>query len=130
MLFAAIVFFISLLGIAALFALKHWELKRKAVLLPAWRSRANRRADQLRELVIAGLADLEKLPPAIVHVSRIVIHEAALAFAALARLLERGAHKIADLVSHKRGFEKRQTRSEFLKKVSEHKNGGGESAEN
>ena len=127
MFIATIVFFVSLLGIAGLFGLKYWELSRERIIAENLRARGDRRAEQLKELMIAAEADLEKLPPTLLRLTRILIHEAALAFAALARLLERGAHRLADLVSHKRGFEKRDTRSEFLRKVSEHKNGGEES---
>ena len=126
MLFAFIAFLVSLTGIIALFAVKYWELRREQVLAGKWRSRADVRAGQLKELMIAARIDLEKLPPEIGRIGRIVLHESLLAFASLLRLLERGAHRLAEFVSHKRGFEKRETRSEFLKKVAEHKNGGGE----
>jgi hypothetical protein len=52
-----------------------------------------------------------------------------LGFAAFARSSERQAHRLADLVSHKHGFVPRETRSEFLRKMSEHKNGGGQASE-
>ncbi len=123
MVFALIVFVFSLLGIAALFALKHWELRHEKVLAPDFRRKTDVRAQQVKELAHAARADLVKLLPEVVHFVRALVHEAALAFAALAHFLGRQAHRLADLVSHKRGFEKRETRSEFLKKVAEHKNG-------
>ena len=123
MLFAAIVFVFSLLSIIGLFSFKHWEEKRGVVVLPQWRERADLRAIQLKELALAARTDVAKLPPEIIRVTHILIHEMALGIAALARFSERQAHRLADMVSHKQGFEKRETRSEFLKKVAEHKNG-------
>jgi len=122
MLAAGIIFGISLLGIIALFAVKQWELSHERVLIPSLRRRADIRALQVKDLAYAARKDLAKLPPQIILITRVIIHEAALGFAALARLLERQAHRLADTVSHKRGFERRETRSEFLKKVAEHKN--------
>jgi len=57
------------------------------------------------------------------------VREAALGLAASARYLERQAHRLADLVSHKRGFERRETKSEFLKQVTDFKASNGESLE-
>jgi hypothetical protein len=124
---AMVVFFLSLLGIAALFALKYWELRREHVVAPALREKVDARADKLKELMSAARTDASKLPPALVRLARFMVHELALGFAALARLLERQAHRLADMVSYKHRFERRETRSEFLKKVAEHKNGGGQS---
>ncbi len=126
MVFAAIVFGLSLLGIAALFALKHWELRYEVLVLPVLRRKADARAQQVKELAYAARADLAKLLPELVRAAHIAIHESALALAAFARFAEAQAHRLADLVSHKRGFERRETRSEFLKKVAEHKNGSSE----
>ena len=121
MVFAGILFALSLLGIAALFVFKRWEMKRETILFSGLRARGDVRAQQLKELALAARMDLAKVPPEALRITRILIHEGALAFAALARFLERQAHRLADFVSHKRGFEKRETRSEFLKKVAEHK---------
>ncbi len=119
------IFFFSLAGVAALFALKHWEMRRGSVFAPEWRLRADAQTEKLKELAFAAWMDLGKVPPEALRVARIMVHEAALGFAALARFSERQAHRLADMVSHKRGFERRETRSEFLRKVAEHKNGDG-----
>ena len=121
---AIITFFFSLVSIIALFALKQWEIRRARIFLPALRERADVRALQLKELLDAARLDISKLPPQALHLSRIGIHQLALGFAAFARRTERYAHQLADLVSYKHRFEKRDTRSEFLKKVAEHKSGG------
>src|SRR5207244_2585564 len=120
MLIAAIVFFLALLAIIALFVQKQRELRRGRVLFPSLKKHADRHADQIKDLMFAASTDLEKLPPEIARLSRTALHQGALSLAALARELERGAHQLAELVSHKRGFEKRETRSEFLKKMTEH----------
>lgn len=129
MILAFSVFIISLAGIVGLFALKEWEGRTGKLLAPTLRERLDVWAFRSNELWIALQADLEKLPPEIVHGARIVLHELALATAALLRFLSVQAHRLAELVSHKRNFVRRAPRSEFLKKVIEHKNGGGERGE-
>ncbi len=126
---ASTLFFFSLAGIAGLFALKEWERRRSRVLVPELRERADRLSFYLKELLVALRVDLEKLPPEVLHISRNVIHEAALMAAGLLRWLSFQAHRLADLVSHKHSFQRRAPRSEFLKKVIEHKNGVNEQNE-
>ncbi len=125
MLFAVIIFFASIVGIAGIFALKYWERRTERVLAESARYRLDARAIQIKELLAAARIDLAKLPPAGVRLARLLVHEAALALAALARITEKQLHRLADFVSHKHRFEKRETHSEFLKKVAEHKNGSG-----
>ena len=122
---AFVVFFFSLFAIAFLFALKSWEIRKERIVFAPLREKADVRALQLKELLDAARLDLSKLPPGAVRLSRIGIHQLALGFAALARGAEGYAHQVADLVSYKHHFEKRDTRSEFLKKVAEHKSGNG-----
>lgn len=121
MVFAAIVFLLSFVCIVGLFSLKVWETRSGRVLAPAFRMRADARAVELKELALAARNDLDKLWPATVRLAHFLLHEAVLAFAALAHYASRQAYRLADMVSHKRGFERRETRSEFLKKVAEHK---------
>ena len=124
---AGIVFFVSFVGIVLLFGLKYWEIRRKRVLMPAAREKFDVRALRVKELLTAARTDLERIPPFLVVLTRLAVHEVALAIAALARFAEAQAHRLADMVSYKHRFEKRESRSEFLKKVAEHKNGGGQS---
>jgi len=126
MLLVFILFFVSIAGIIGLFVLKYWEARHQRLLAPNARAAFDTQALRLKELLVALAADLEKLPPEIMHLSRLAIHELALALAALLRFLERQAHRLADLVSYKHRFRRRAPRSEFLKKVTEHKNGAGE----
>ncbi|MHB1086967.1 MAG: hypothetical protein ACYCZ0_04450 [Minisyncoccota bacterium] len=119
MIAAASVFFASLTGLSLLFGLKAIESKRGNVFLPRVRSAADDAALSLKSLLTDLRIMLSKLPPACVYLSRIALHKLALGSAQLARLAEAQSHKVADLVSHKRGFEKREPRSDFLKQVGE-----------
>ena len=121
---AIVVFFFALLGIVCLFTLKYWENRRARIVAPLIREKLDTRALQLKDLLVAARINLDKVPPEALRLSRIIIHEAALALAASARFAEVQAHRLADLVSYKHRFEKRETNSEFLEKVAEHKNGG------
>jgi hypothetical protein len=119
-----ILFLLSLAGIAGLFLLKYLETNQGRVFFGSLRQRADVRSLHLKELLDAARVDLSRLPPEVVRLSRIGIHRIALGFAAFARFAESHAHRLADFVSYKHRFEKRDTRSEFLKKVAEHKSGG------
>ena len=123
--FAGTVFFVSLILILVLFALNMREAKTGRYPLGEWRSIADSEAVKLQELARAADLDLRKVPPLAAHFTHIAIHFAALEFANLARHASRRAHALADFVSHKRNFERRETRSEFLRKMSELKNGNG-----
>jgi hypothetical protein len=127
MIFAMIIFGFSLIAITSLFVLKNWELRSGRMLAPAFRHKADEQAIQLKNRLSHIRLDLARVAPLAVLYGRYLIHEGALGFAAFARISERQAHRIADLVSHKRTYVVRETRSEFLKKVSSHKNGEGES---
>ncbi|MEK7093673.1 MAG: hypothetical protein AAB927_04300 [Patescibacteria group bacterium] len=125
MIIAAVIFFLSLLGIAGLFFVKHREEKRQRVIAQDLRLRADERALEFKTWLENSRGELKKLPPELLRLSRIAIHEAALGAAASARFLERQAHRLADMVSHKHHFERREPRSEFLKQMTEHKEGNG-----
>ncbi len=125
MIFTTIVFFASIAGIIAIFALKYWEQRTNRILAPSVRYKLDVRALQIKELLAAARIDIAKIPPAGVRLARLLVHEAALGLAVLARITEKQLYRLADFVSHKHRFEKRATHSEFLKKVAEHKNGNG-----
>lgn len=122
MIAAASVFFASLTGLTLLFALKMFETKRGYTYAPHVRSLADDAALSLKSMLSQARVTLSRIPPALVYLSRIALHELALGSAKLARLAEAQSHKIADLVSHKRSFEKREPRSDYLKQVSERNN--------
>lgn len=114
---------LSIAGIMGLFMLKSWEQKSGRVLAPALRQSADFQARELKALLTRTQAEIEKMPSASVRLARMAVHDLALGFAKLASFLERQAHNLADLVSHKHRFERREPRSEFLKRVGEPKNG-------
>ena len=128
MIFAAIIFFISLVGISALFIAKYWEEQHEHVLVQKMRQKADERALQVKLLLSKGRFELLKLKPTAIRLARAAIHIAALQTAHLARVIEAQAHRLADFVSHKHHFERREPKSEFLKKVGEYKNGNENSS--
>lgn len=121
MLVAAIIFGLSLFGIGTLFAVKAWEVHSERILAPGMRGKADENALKFKRLLNRSRDEMEKLPPRVVYLSRVALHLLALGTARFARFLEAQAHRVADLVSHKRTFEKRETNSEFLKQVSDFK---------
>jgi hypothetical protein len=126
MTFATIVFLLAFFGIIALFALKYWEFARRRAFAPGLRESADKQALHVKELMGALQIDLAKLPPLLLYAAQRTLHAAAVDFGHLMHWLGSQAHNLADFVSHKRNFQRGETRSEFLKKVSEHKNGGSE----
>jgi len=122
MMFAVTVYIASLVGIVAIFSVKFWEDKKQVVIAPSFRASADEHARELKRLVGRSRVEMMKLPPVLLYVSRVLVHMAALKAAASARYLERQAHRLADVVSHKHRFERRAPRSEFLKQMNEHKN--------
>lgn len=127
MTFAIAAFLFSLAGILGVFGLKQHEEHTGRKFAPELREKLDVRALRFKELLIALEKDAEKLPPEALHFGRLSVHKLALGAAYLARALERNAHRLADLVSYKGRFTRRAPRSEFLKKVAEHKNGNGAS---
>jgi hypothetical protein len=123
--FAMTVFFIALAGLVALFTLKQWEFSRDRMLFLPMRIRADEEALHVKELLVAARADIQHLPPLLLDAARSVVQGIAVDAGHIAHWLGEQSHRLADSVSHKRNFERRETKSEFLKKVSEHKNGNG-----
>ena len=79
MILASVVFFISLMGIAGLFAVKYVEEhQQKAVVPPELRKRADERAIQLKVLLLAKRAEASKLPGTLLHLGHVAVHAAAL----------------------------------------------------
>lgn len=123
---AMIVFFAALAGVIALFSLKFWEERRGRILAERSRARADEMALGLKDRLDDARAHAERIPPEVAHLSRKAVHAAALGTVGVARGMEKQALRVADLVSAKRGFERRETKSEFLKQVTEYKNGSEE----
>lgn len=117
LIFAAVIFFLTLLSIIGLFALKYWEERNVRVLYPEFRDRADVFALGLKDRLILARYQLAQLPPTAMHLARLSLHIAALKVAEFARYLEAQAQRLADFVSHKHRFELRETQSEFLKRM-------------
>lgn len=124
MVIPAVLFFGSCIGICILFGIKYWEVTRGHLLAPKVRTKADERALEIKNLLVRGAYEAAKLPPASLRFIRFLVRESALLLAGVASAIERYAHKLADFVSHKRGFERRagrgsEPRSEFLKRMGE-----------
>lgn len=123
MIVAVSTFFTSLVLLGLLYTLKHFEMVRGVAYAPFARSRADDAARALKRQIERARMEISRLPPLAMYVTRFALHELALAAARLAKVAESQMHRVADTVSHKRAFEKREPRSEFLKRMNEHKNG-------
>jgi hypothetical protein len=121
---ALVVFVVALFGLVGLFTLKFLELERNYTIAPGARVWADERALKFKEFLGRSHFEFSKVVPAFIFLLRLGVHELALLFAAFARIMERQAHRIADMVSHKHRFERRESRSEFLKKVGDYKSTG------
>src|SRR5690242_9087490 len=95
---------VSILGIAGLFYVKHWEERNARIFVPALRLRADTYALDLKAFLGHAQYEFKKLGPTSVRVARALLHDLALTLAALSRASERGAHRLADMVSHKHRF--------------------------
>lgn len=120
MTFVGAAFFFAFFGLVGLFALKRWEHLHGSILFPEIRQRADEQALRFKAMLASGLRNFGRLPHILVYLLRIGVHVAAVAFGHLAHWIGERSHDLADLVSHKHRFERRETRSEFLKQVIEH----------
>lgn len=120
---ASIVFIVSLVLLGTFFALKRYEMTTGVVWGAAWRAGADNHVVAMRTWALSHTDLLETLPSLAARYLRFVVHELALLIAYGARRIEAWAHELADFVSHKHSLQVRETRSDFLKQVSEHKNG-------
>lgn len=122
--FAAVVFMLSLAGISLLFAMKHREERAGRILVPeAIREVGDERALAFKDFLAQCRTEASQWPPRLARASRLAAHDAALGVAAFARFLERQSHHLADRISHKHRFERRETSSDFLKQVGDYKVG-------
>ena len=122
---ALVVFGFSLFGITLLFAVKAREATHPSVSRARWREKADEFALEIKWVVLVIEWYVSRFPLIVALISRRLVHSGALSFAHLARVSAEYAHRLADFVSHKRSFERRETKSDFLKQVTDHKNGNG-----
>lgn len=116
---ASILFSVSLASIASLFALKAWEVRRGTRILENWRAEADRFALLCKRMLVHWDSVLSRLPALLTVLSRLIVARLALAFSRLANSAATHADRLADLVSYKHRFERRETRSDFLRRVSD-----------
>ncbi len=125
----AIVFFHALILIVALFTVKQWELMHERVLMPQWRARADVKALRVKELAFAARKDIEHLPPFL----SMPLRASCMVSRSMQAILPSGSagNRIVSPTMYrtKRNFERRETKSEFLKKVSKHKDGNDDGDE-
>lgn len=117
------VFSATLLSIVGLFSLRMWEVQRGSRVLAPWRERADGLARALKQAGIRFGLQMHRFPSLMLLITRYFIHLGAKAFARFARRMEESAHQIADRMSHKHRFQRRESQNQFLKDVAEHKNG-------
>lgn len=114
-----VVFGVSLAFLVVLFALKAIEARREVRFAEPLRESADRGALRIKSALEKAAWYVEQTPWFAGALGRWSVHVGALGFARFARSSAEYAHNLADLVSYKRTFEKRDTRSEYLKQVSE-----------
>lgn len=120
---ACAVFGTSLILLFLLFVLKRAEIVRGARFGEVFRAQADRGALRIKSLLHVIEEGLAEVPFYLGAIARYLVHISALSFARLARASAQRAHQLADLVSHKHRFQRRETKSQFLREVSEVKNG-------
>ena len=113
-------FIFAFLGLVALFTLKRWESAHERVVAQGIRQKADAGALSLKVFMLAVFWYLRKLPQILLALARLGVHIAAVMFGHLAHWIGEKSHALADFVSYKHRFERRETRSEFLKQVIEH----------
>lgn len=115
----------SIVGVILLFAIKKYELSRGRLVGGSMRDDADLFALRVKWVFLVVEWYLARLPDFVFLLTRYGIRIGALYTARIARRAEAQAHGIADFVSHKRNFERRETRSHYLKQVGEHKSDNG-----
>jgi hypothetical protein len=116
---AAVTFGVSLFGILLLFVMKKVEVSRGALIGGSARDSADLFALRVKWVFLVIEWYLSRLPDFLFLLSRHAVRAGALYLARTARYAESQAYHLADFVSHKRNFERRETKSNYLKQVGE-----------
>lgn len=117
------VFGASLFGVMVLLSFKAWETGREQRVLNGMRTVLDEGACALKFQIERLESVLASLPTLLSFGAFKVLALVAEKFARIARGASEAAHRLADFISHKHNFERREIRSEFLKTMIEHKNG-------
>lgn len=112
---------IALSGISLLLSLVYVEKKSGKLFLPKLRNLLDRYAVDLNNFGTRVIYVIEHAPSFIVQFGYFLVHIFAVFVALASRASESKARKLVDFVSHKQSFKRRETRSQFLKDVSGHK---------
>lgn len=120
---AGCLFGFSIFGIIVLFVVKRIEVSRGALIGGSARDSADLFALRVKWVFLVIEWYLSRLPDFLFLLTRHGVRAGALFLARAARYAEAQAYHLADFVSHKRNFERRETKSKYLKQVSDHKNG-------
>ena len=122
------IFFVSLIGLISLLSFSVWERRSGK---KVWVSQ--RRA--LDYLVFSAVENIKKRIPKVdkhvfVRLYHGVLHSIALLTLRVLKILERKMSGVVNAIRGKRELTSTQTQSDFLKKVSEHKNSLGKKSHN
>ncbi|HET8581109.1 MAG TPA: hypothetical protein VFL98_01420 [Candidatus Paceibacterota bacterium] len=107
--------------ILALFILKLVEAVSGRTLAPNTRAMLDEKALVVERMGEKAAYAVEHLPSFTIAFALYLVHVCAFLVARSARGIERQAHRVAEFVSHKRTFSRRETKSDFLKQVRKHK---------
>ncbi len=121
---SAISFFaFSLVSIVGLFFFRAWEERRGVRVAAHARIALDGYARNIKDALMRGERALAQLPSVGTFLTLKFLAFISVRLARLSRAASEAAHRLADFISHKHNFERREIRSEFLKTVIEHKNG-------
>ena len=123
---AAPVFFGALAALAVLFTLRLIEERRGARLGASVRLSLDRFALSIKAILMYVAALMERIPQITSFLLRAFAVALVRRFAHMTEGISRAAHSAADMVSYKHRYERKETRSTFLKEVSR----GNEAKEN
>lgn len=115
---AAPIFFGALAALISLFLLRYFEERRGMRFAPRMRRSLDRLARIIKAIALVLSDMLEHVPQIVSYLLRALAVSIVRRFAHMTESLSRAAHSVADMVSYKHRFERRETRSDFLKKMS------------
>lgn len=117
------VFIFSITALFALFTLRSWEERRGARIAAGAREVLDGYARRAKYAIEQGEDALARLPSLGTFLTLKFLSFLSVTLARMARSASEAAHRLADFISHKHNFERRELKSEFLKTMIEHKNG-------